>query len=82
MRIMIQTDDGRFLRRIDAWTGSSKVVVELTGDEGKALLYPSVKMADEDLQLLNGEIGKFRKIRRAVVEKYGDVTFMRTVYEP
>ena len=31
MRIMIRTDDGRFLRRIDAWTGSPKVIVELTG---------------------------------------------------
>lgn len=82
MRIMITTDDGRFLRRIDAWTGSPKVIVELTGDEGEALLYPNVKRADEDLQLLNGEIGKFRKIRRAVVEKYGEVTFMRTAYEP
>ena len=82
MKIMIQTDDGRFLRRIDAWTGSSKVIVELTGNEGEALLYPNVKRADEDLQLLNGEIGKFRKIRRAVVEKYGKVSFMRTVYEP
>lgn len=82
MRIMIQTDDGRFLRRIDAWTGSPKVIVELTGDEGEALLYPNVKRADEDLQLLNGEIGKFRKIRRAVVGKYGEVSFVRTVYEP
>lgn len=82
MRIMIATDDGRFLRRIDAWTGSPKVIVELTKDEGDALLYPTIKRADEDVQLLNGEIGKFRKIRRAVVEKYGEVTFMRTVYEP
>lgn len=82
MRIMIQTDDGRFLRRIDAWTGSPKVIVELTGDEGEALHYPNVKRADEDLQLLNGEIGKFRKIRRAVVGKYGEVSFVRTVYEP
>lgn len=82
MRIMIATDDGRFLRRIDAWTGSPKVIVELTKDEGDALLYPSIKRADEDVQLLNGEIGKFRKIRRAVAEKYGEVTFMRTVYEP
>lgn len=82
MRIMIATDDGRFLRRIDALTGSPKVIVELTKDEGDALLYPTIKRADEDVQLLNGEIGKFRKIRRAVVEKYGEVTFMRTVYEP
>ena len=82
MRIMIQTDDGRFLRRIDAWTGSPKVIVELTGDEGEALLYPNVKRADEDLQLLNGEIGKFRKIRRAVVGKYGEIAFGKAVYEP
>ena len=32
--------------------------------------------------MLNGEIGKFRKIRRAVVGKYGEVSFVRAVYEP
>ena len=81
MRIMIQTDDGRFLRRIDAWTGSPKVIVELTGNEGEALLYPSVKRADEDLQLLNGETKRFGKIRRAVLAKYGEIRFERWVYE-
>lgn len=81
MRIMIQTDDGRFLRRIDAWTGSSKVIVELTGNEGEALLYPNVKRADEDLQLLNGETKRFGKIRRAVLAKYGEIRFERWVYE-
>lgn len=49
MRIMISTDDGRFLKRIDAWTGSPKVIVELTEDEGEALLYPSLKRVDEDV---------------------------------
>ena len=81
MRIMIRTDDGRFLRRIDAWTGSPKVIVELTDKEGEALLYPSMKRADEDVELLNG-MYTHRKIRRAVVEKYGEVGFMRVSYEP
>ena len=81
MRIMIGTDDGRFLKRIDGWTGSPKVIVELTDDEGEALLYPNMKRADEDVELLNG-MYKHRKIRRTVVEKYGEVRFMRVSYEP
>lgn len=81
MRIVISTDDGRFLKMLDAWTGSPKVVVELTEDEGEALLYPSLKRVDEDVELLNGMYTHW-KIRRAVVEKYGEVRFVRTVYEP
>lgn len=81
MRIVLKTDDGRYLRKIDAWTGSSKVVLELTDKLDEALCYPTVGRADEDCAILNRETVRFGKIRRAVVSKYGDIMFERWVYE-
>lgn len=78
-RIRIKTEDGRYLERIDAWTGSSKVVLGLTDDIGKAILYPNVKRVQEDLAMLNGETWVWRRIRKAVVEKIGDVRFLMDV---
>ena len=75
MRIVIKTDDGRYLRRIDAWTGSPKVLLDLTDRIDEALQYPTVKRADEECEILNGEVAKFGKIRRAVLGRYGELKF-------
>lgn len=81
MRIVLRTDDGRYLRKIDTWTGSSKVILDLTDKLDEALCYPTVGRADEDCELLNRETKRFGKIRRAVLAKYGEIRFERWVYE-
>lgn len=81
MKIVIKTDDGRFLKRIDAWTGSPKVILDLTDKVEEALAYPSIRRADEDCEILNGEMRKFGKVRRAVLARYGGISFERWVYE-
>lgn len=78
-RIRIKTEDGRYLEKIDAWTGSSNVVLRLTDDIRKAILYPSIKRAEEDLAILNGATWVWRRIRKTVVEKIGDVRFLMDV---
>ena len=78
-RIVIKTEDGRYLRRIDAWTGSPRVILDLTDEPEEALCYPTEKRADEDCEMLNGEIRKFGKIRRAVLARYGSLSFVRCV---
>lgn len=74
-KAIIATDDGRFVEKIDAWTGSPKVIFELTDKREKALVYPTLKRAEEDCGIFNHESHKFGKIRRFIVRKYGDVTF-------
>lgn len=82
MMIVIRTEDGRYLKRIDAWTGSPKVILDLTDNLGDALVYPSRKRAEEDCDILNRETKRFGKIRRAVLARYGALQFRVEVYEP
>lgn len=74
-KAVIVTDDGRFVEKIDAWTGSPKVIFELTDKREKALVYPTMKRAEEDSGLFNHESHRFGKIRRFIVSKYGNVKF-------
>lgn len=78
-RIRIKTEDGRYLERINVLTGSGKVVLRLTDDIGKAMQYPVIQIAQEDLAMLNGETWVWRRIRKAVVDKIGDVRFLMDV---
>ena len=74
-KAVIATDDGRFVKKIDTWTGSPKVIFELTDKREKALVYPTLKRAEEDCELMNRETKRFGKIRRFIVGKYGDIQF-------
>lgn len=81
MKIVLRTDDERYLKKIDTWTGSPKVILELTDNLDEALCYPSVGAADKDCEILNRETVRFGRIRRAVLSKYGEIRFERWVYE-
>ena len=74
-KAIIATDDGRFVKKIDTWQGSPKVIFELTDKREKALVYPTMKRAEEDCGIMNRETKRFGKIRRFIVSKYGDVKF-------
>lgn len=70
---LVRASDGRYVTKADAWTGSPKVEFELGGRED-AVRYLVRRRAEEDAQLFNGTY-RLRRFRRAVVRKYGELSF-------
>lgn len=71
---LVRASDGRYVTKANAWTGSPKVEFEL-GEREDAVRYLVRRRAEEDAQLFNG-MKRFRHFRRAVVRKYGELTFI------
>ena len=74
-KAVIATDDGRFVKKIDTWQGSPKVIFELTDKREKALVYPTLKRAEEDCELFNYRHYRYGKIRERIEERFGDIQF-------
>lgn len=72
---VVKSSDGRYVSKVDAWDSSPKVIFELTENVSDALRYPARIRAIEDADLFNNSRGRYARIRRFIVEKYGELTF-------
>lgn len=75
MKWVIKSDDGRYVSHADTDWGSPWVEFELCDRVEDAIHYGVRFRADEDCREFNVETKKYGKIRRFVVQKYGELAF-------
>lgn len=75
MKWVVMSDDGRYVKKVDMWDYSSTIVFELCNDVESALAYPIGWRAEGDAALFNNPRGKYGRMRRFIIEKYGELTF-------